>query len=62
MVILPENAHLHHVKAEVEDMVYGVIAEDVEDVVEDEEGDVQGWSPRTNSCHVGTIGASRACT
>ena len=40
MVILPENAHLHHVKAEVEDMVYGVIAEDVEDVVEDEEGDV----------------------
>ena len=38
MVILLENAHLHHVKAEVEDVVDGVIADDVEDVVEDKEG------------------------
>ena len=35
-VILLENPHLHHAKAEGEDMVDGVIA----DVVEDEEGDV----------------------
>ena len=31
MVILPENAHLHHAKAKVEDVVYGAIADDVED-------------------------------
>ena len=39
-VILLENAHLHHAKAEVEDVVDRVIVDDVEDVVEDEEGAV----------------------
>ena len=38
-VILLENAHQHHAKAEVEDMVDGVIMDDMKDAVEDEEGD-----------------------
>ena len=37
---MPGNAHLHHAKADVEDVVDGIIADDVEDVVEDEGGDV----------------------
>ena len=40
MVILLDNAHLHHTKAEVEDMVDGVIMGGVEDVVEDKKGNV----------------------
>ena len=39
-VILLENGHLHHAKAEVEDVVDGVIVDNVKYVVDDEEGDV----------------------
>ena len=60
MAILLENAHLHHTKVEAEGAVDGVITDNVEDVREDEEGTC--ISPRTNSCHVGPIGASKACT
>ena len=41
MLELCTFAHLHRVKAEAEDVVDGVIADDVEDIMEDEEGDVQ---------------------
>ena len=39
-VILVEHAHLPYAKAEVENVVDGVITNDVEDVVEDKKGDV----------------------
>ena len=32
---------VHHTKAEAQDVVNGIIVEDVEDVMEDDEGDVQ---------------------
>ena len=39
-VILLENAHQHHAKVEVKDVVDGIIADDMEDIMEDKEGDV----------------------
>ena len=32
-ITLPENSHLHHAKAEVQDVVDGLIADNMEDVV-----------------------------
>ena len=40
MFIYLGNTHLHHTKTKDDDVVSGIIVDDVEDIVEDKEGDV----------------------